>query len=774
MIAGDQPRATPYVGPRPYRIGEKLFGRDRERLELLDLLIAERIVLLYSPSGAGKTSLVQAALVPALRNEAFTVPAVARVTFDKAKGVTEPVANRYVFAVLLSLEEAQSKERQLSLAALARMTLPGYLEQRWTVSETLVLILDQFEEALTIDPTDAAAKKELFSQLGAALRNRHHWALFSMREEHVAGLDPYRSLVPTRLNSTFRLEPLNEQQARQAMQETAAQADVVFADGAARRLTDDLRRVRVQRPGGSLEEQLGPTVEPTQLQVVCLRLWSRLPTGKRSIEESDVEALGSADTALADYYSEVVARLGTRERFVRDWIENELITQRGLRNQILKDDALQSHRVDAQAISALDQSYLIREERRRGISWLELAHDRLIEPIRKNNAAWREANLTPFQRQAALWDRQGRPSHLELRGWPLIRAEHWAAGHSAELSCAELNFLQICQRRRRKRIIVSVGVAGLVIFSVGFFELYRTWFVAQPWAHLTDLLDGEPYGLSGDVASIGRADEAPFPVNSQVFLEPTVVSRLHLLVSKDRRAWDMRSLNGTTINAWFLPYANRVNLKQGDLIALAGVALFRFSVAKRSLISFLQPSPPKSSPLAEGAWGMLLDGASRTTIPLTDSDYFLVRGERGNISLANSKIDRSLFRILLSKTGQLELETLYTSDEYRLFAMLKFEDRYYFATAIPSGVRVSEFLKYPSGRSISGAEYASKISFCFRPSFPGRPIRFPGMEMDFVEIGGESSCTLGPFQIIQLRNTNAGASGVGATRDHGAALLQRY
>src|SRR5262245_10375704 len=275
MTPSDQPRATPYVGPRPYRVGEKLFGRDRETLELLDLLIAERIVLLYSPSGAGKTSLVQAALVPALRNEAFTVPAVARVTFDAAKGITEPVANRYVFAVLLSLEEAQSKERQLTLAALARMTLPGYLEQRWAASETLVLILDQFEEALAIDPTDTRAKKEFFSQLGAALRSRHRWALFSMREEHVAGLDPYRSLVPTRLNSTFRLELLNEQQARQAMQEASAQAAVVFTDGAARKLTDDLRRVRVQQPGGLLGEQLGPTIEPTQLQVVCLRLWSR-------------------------------------------------------------------------------------------------------------------------------------------------------------------------------------------------------------------------------------------------------------------------------------------------------------------------------------------------------------------------------------------------------------------------------------------------------------------------------------------------------------------
>jgi MoxR-like ATPase len=49
---------NPYVGPRSLRYGECIYGRDREARKLLELLIAERIVLLYSPSGAGKTSLI--------------------------------------------------------------------------------------------------------------------------------------------------------------------------------------------------------------------------------------------------------------------------------------------------------------------------------------------------------------------------------------------------------------------------------------------------------------------------------------------------------------------------------------------------------------------------------------------------------------------------------------------------------------------------------------------------------------------------------------------
>jgi len=55
---------NPSVGPRSIGGKEhedkKLYGREREVDDLLDLVIAERIVLLYSPSGAGKTSLLQA------------------------------------------------------------------------------------------------------------------------------------------------------------------------------------------------------------------------------------------------------------------------------------------------------------------------------------------------------------------------------------------------------------------------------------------------------------------------------------------------------------------------------------------------------------------------------------------------------------------------------------------------------------------------------------------------------------------------------------------
>ena len=112
------PRPNPYPGPRPFRRGETLYGRQRETAELLDLLIAERIALLASPSGAGKTSLVQAALVPALEAEGFRVLPVMRpglLPEDAPPGGLQH--NRYVLSLLLGLERAWPDEEQTPLQA---------------------------------------------------------------------------------------------------------------------------------------------------------------------------------------------------------------------------------------------------------------------------------------------------------------------------------------------------------------------------------------------------------------------------------------------------------------------------------------------------------------------------------------------------------------------------------------------------------------------------------------------------------------------------------
>lgn len=477
-------RPNPYPGPRSFQRGERLYGRGRETAALLDLLIAERIVLLYSPSGAGKTSLLHAGLIPALESEGFRVLPTMRVNATLLGDAAISAANRYALSCLLSLEEVQPEAEQLPLEGLAGLSLDGYLahnagpaaagEAGWHGD---VLIFDQFEEVLTLDPTDREGKLAFFEQVGQALRDRNRWAIFSMREEFIAGLDPYLKPIPTRFDKgrRFRLELLSPETAVQAMQQPARQAGVDFLDEAAGRLVDDLRAVRVQQPDGSTRSAPGDTVEPVQLQVVCWRLWERLAPDDNTIDVGDVAALGDVDAALRSYYADTVAAVakdtGIAERAVRDWVEGRLITGQEIRGQVLQGIDSSDGLPNA-AIWQLVDAHLLRAEQRRGATWFELAHDRLVKPVQADNAAWREATLSRVQRAALAWQRAGKPagSDLLLRGRDLADGRRWAAGHADQLSALDREFLSASEDLDRKqgmrRRLIGVGALAAVLLAL--------------------------------------------------------------------------------------------------------------------------------------------------------------------------------------------------------------------------------------------------------------------------------------------------------------------
>ncbi len=451
------PRSNPYVGPRAFGINEGFFyGREREIRQLFQLLVARRIVLLHSPSGAGKTSLVQAGLIPKLLEDGFEVLPVARLHLDPPQAYQERKGfNRYIFSLMLSLEEGLAEDLKTPPEKLAALSLAEYLAKRSEGQDEdrlMVLILDQFEEVLTIDPTDTAQKFAFFSELGAVLRNPHLWALFAIREDYLGALEPYVRVIPTRLVHTSRLDLLGPESASQAIQKPAQEEGVDFTDQAAERLVDDLRKVRVQQEDGSFIEKPGPHVEPVQLQVVCYRLWSELPPGVNQIDLEQLEKVGDVDQSLEEYYAEQVLKIAqgseSGERDIRRWFENRLITPDGLRSQVSMGEA-ESGGLANTAIRGLVDAHLVRAEKRRGITWYELAHDRLVTPVRRNNQAWFDKHLSLLQRQADLWVQQGRPEGLILHGQALYEAVNWAEEHSEWMADYEVEFLQACINARQ-------------------------------------------------------------------------------------------------------------------------------------------------------------------------------------------------------------------------------------------------------------------------------------------------------------------------------------
>ena len=484
-------RPSPYVGPRAFEKGDspRFHGRDQEARELVRLLAAERIVVLYSPSGAGKTSLIQAGLdseLGRLPGDGFQVLPPARVSGKADRPVATTSVNPYVASLVGYWEEGRPADVP-ALTDLGDISLDSYLTQRsWIRGDPrpTLIVLDQFEELLTQNPRDQPAKQEFLRQLGVALQNRERWALIAMREEHIAGLDPYLDLLPTRLGTRYRLELLTHEQAKEAIARPATPLDLRFDPEALQRLIDELTLVR-ESDGTTYHTAY---VEPLHLQVVCDRLWKGLPDGTQQVAAGMIDTAGTVNEALAAYYRDAIQAVarspaavaaGCKERQIRDWLEAKLITPGGLRDQVHEGRSATEGLPNA-VVKHLEGHYLLRSELRRGTLWYEIAHDRLVDAIQEDNRAWYQAQSEPLRiLHRHLVEPTGhaaaggatKQEAAVLTGRDLSLVEAWAEENPAALTDADraliADSLERCRKERdrarlRKGLWLTIALTGLV------------------------------------------------------------------------------------------------------------------------------------------------------------------------------------------------------------------------------------------------------------------------------------------------------------------------
>ncbi|APG03441.1 hypothetical protein BJI69_05590 [Luteibacter rhizovicinus DSM 16549] len=486
VVEAEVVTANPFVGPMPIREGQPIYGRSREIRELAELLVSERVVVLMSQSGAGKTSLIHAGLLPLLRSRArnrFRPLPTVRLAHASAAGE----GNIYVDTVLRQLEAERPVEEQWPAERLARHSLTSYVVERYEAEkDLLLLVLDQFEELFTLHRSDTDAKHAFIRQLSDLLagvdeEDDHDgedgaeggragasvpvvWTLISMREDFLAELEPLRAHMPTGLAFRYRLLPLDRDAAAQAICGPAAGR---ITQAAAYWLADDLRAMGA---GGTADapdtaRRLGRYVEPMLLQVSCLRLWDKVVLGEsRAVEVGDIGGggehsgkSGQVDAALGSFYAAAVETSaktsGASQRALRDFVESQLITPSGLRARPRRDPYLSPS--TNTAIDLLEGRHLLRIETDEGGQIVELVHDRLIAPIRADNAAWRNGNLSVIQKAAALWAGADRPREMLLYGDNLDRgiAQAEAPAGPDGLSITERAFVKasIDERNRLRR-----------------------------------------------------------------------------------------------------------------------------------------------------------------------------------------------------------------------------------------------------------------------------------------------------------------------------------
>lgn len=389
------PEVQPYVGPRPFSQSDRefFFGRSREAQEAVSLILSHSVTLLYAQSGAGKTSLLNAQLIPFLSQwEEYRILPIARVGSPLPEGLRlEKIANIYVFNTLMSWDEDRTNP-----AALARLSLTDFLKQNRAPldaddSKPSIIIFDQFEEVFTLYPERWHEREELFIQLRDLLEeDRRCRVVFAMREELIAELDPYVHLLPERLRTRIRLERLRAPAALEAIRGPLRNTDRRFAPGVAEELVENLLQTPVMTSRGEIKVA-GQFVDLLQLQIVSQALWQSLAPDEVEITREHLYRFGRVDSALSQFYEQAikssVMQGGISESTLRRWFDEELITPMGTRGVIYRGTN-ESAGVPNELVDLLEQRHIVRRELRGGTVWYELAQDRLIKPIQESNEHW--------------------------------------------------------------------------------------------------------------------------------------------------------------------------------------------------------------------------------------------------------------------------------------------------------------------------------------------------------------------------------------------------
>ncbi|MDM8567279.1 HEAT repeat domain-containing protein [Candidatus Halobeggiatoa sp. HSG11] len=367
----------PYKGLRPYEEQDKdnFFGREAEKQILIDKILTNKLTLLFAASGVGKSSLLQAAVMPQLKDPAGEN---IDVIYHK-EWFANPEAD--LKQTLVDYFQARGVNDKLDTS----LPLPAFLHFCTIfTNEPLVIILDQFEEFFNYQRHDKDFKP-FIKQLAEAVldRNSPTVFVFSMREDFALELNAFKPELPTLLfNNFYRLEKLSRENAKKAIAAPLEPTGFTYESGLLDILLDDLSRREQQDRFGKTADLLDapPFVEPPHLQIVCMQLWQLAQDhSDKQITIAVYQEQGQATSILKNYFVNQIEQLSHVEKQLASNIFNYLVNKHGTKIAYPLNELTELLRIDepvlANTLDKLEQIRILRKQSRQQILWYELYHD---------------------------------------------------------------------------------------------------------------------------------------------------------------------------------------------------------------------------------------------------------------------------------------------------------------------------------------------------------------------------------------------------------------
>lgn len=411
-------RENPWRGLSSYGEGDVLYGRDDDIRDLSQSVLRDRYTLLYGKSGIGKSSILNAAIIPTLRRHGYT-PIVIRLSHEKLDYLQQ-IHEAIVDVLKKGVCEMFPRQGQ-------EETLYEYLHRHmfWNVDGSrskLFLMFDQFEEIFTLQ-SDLSRKKEFFRELADQcndikpnylqpsamqkeptvsatdlndefelpdlktvdyIEDNDIRMIFTIREDSLSEFDYYASSIPILRSNRYYLRPINEEQAAQIIMRPCPR--LVNEQDAWLIISKVTKRTDFKIDG---KPEL--TVDATILSLYLSKLYeARKEEGH--ITTNLIEKRG--DEIIYNFYKDAISSVSLE---AVEYLESKLLTREGRRNIIAKKDVIDEKHVSEKELQVLiEEKKILHQFDHAGAMRIELIHDILcpvvLQHIEERKArAWKEA-----------------------------------------------------------------------------------------------------------------------------------------------------------------------------------------------------------------------------------------------------------------------------------------------------------------------------------------------------------------------------------------------
>jgi formylglycine-generating enzyme required for sulfatase activity len=483
-----------YPGVRPFETKEQhlFFGRNRDIGDLYDLILLERLTVLFGKSGYGKSSLLKAGIIPR-----FTEPGVPEShqyqpveirlgTYIPGKSAT-PLET--VVKALEGIPLEPDVEYVKDMTPDLRLWHHFKIRQAPDSIGRFFLIFDQFEEFFSYPDAEQAQFRAEIAELlyeeipqdvrlaaRSGIREQRVFlatpfdakVLFSIRADRLSLLDGMKDRLPAILHKRYELLALDEDQARESIVTPAALSVSGEWKSAPFQYSKDALEKMLTELSGKHENSNG-RIEAFQLQIVCTSIEKRvIELGLNTVTATD---LPDFDTIYEDYYKNRIGELlpGEQEP-ARLVLEDGLLlvdAQTGDARRLSRDsiELAQSFGVSPELLKNLERTYLIRRELNTlgGYNY-EISHDTLIAPMLKSRKA-REETLEQKRLEQERLEALSRAKEAEVKA-----QEETARRVEAE------RLQEAAEKAKRRANIFAIGaivLAGIAGIALGFANKQR-------------------------------------------------------------------------------------------------------------------------------------------------------------------------------------------------------------------------------------------------------------------------------------------------------------